>query len=163
MGLLDMLFREKGDSLSLSGYSLTGNTRGGAKWGFAHHDKRAIEIATVRKVKVIAAAAYTLALEDTGTLFIVDFAGTTTITLPAASAAFKGVWAEFFTKQDETLTVVGATADQIIAHNDAAADSVSLATTTEQIGSGIRAICTGTDWLVHFIPAAETVTPTIAT
>jgi len=160
MSLLDILFREKGDSLSLSGYSLTGGARCGEKYGFIHHDKRAIEIATVRKIQELAAN-YTLQITDSGTLFIASAA--VVVTLPAASAALKGVWAELFAIVDEDVGFATATVDAMITHNDIAADSSTLATTGEQIGSGLRAICTGTKWLVHPILGAEAVSVTVAT
>lgn len=159
MSLLDILFREKGSSLSSSGYSHQGVADGGKKWGFAHHDKQAIEIPTVRTIQTVAAAK-TLAATDTGKFFLVD--GAVTITLPTASASLKGVWAEFIMLQDETLTITGETADQIVAANNASADSVAFSTTTEQIGSGARVLCDGSRWIVMPILGSETVTPTVS-
>lgn len=114
------------------------------------------------KVRIKAkAASYTVNINESGTVFTTRGAvGTIVFTLPAASTA-SGCIFFFFNCVDQTMTI-SATAGEIITKNDVAANSISFATATELIGSGVMVCCDGTSWL-PFIMAEETVTVTVAT
>lgn len=160
MGLLDILFREKGSSLSSSGYAAVGVTNGGSKWGFAHHDKRAIEIPRVIRMKDIAAA-YTVVKNDTGSMLVATAA--LTVTLPAPDSTWRGVYVDVFVKADVDVVIATATADTLVTFNDLAADSVSYATSAEKIGAASRFICDGVLWYhIPMVNEAATVTTVTA-
>lgn len=159
MGLLDMLFREKGDSLSSSGYAAIGNVTGGKKWGFAHYDKRAIEIPMVKTMKDISAA-YTVTKYDSGKFLVATAA--LTITLPTPDATWRGIFVDVFVKADVDVVIATQTTDTLVTKNDLAADSVSYATSGEKIGAASRFICDGTLWY-HIPMVEEAVTVTVVT
>jgi hypothetical protein len=103
-------------------------------------------------------ANYTVLESDCGMLFTnTGASGTVNFTLPVT--AKQGLEYEFQCTADQTMTITAGTADTMITLNDLAADSVSLATSSEKIGGGFRVIGTGSTWLV--IPRlweAQTVT-----
>lgn len=102
--------------------------------------------------------------DPSGTLFTNrGAAGTVIFTLPAPSAAIKGVFYSFAAVvAAQTVTVKTATVDTLITFNDLTADSVSLQTSGEIIGGMLRAICDGTSWIV-FGDSGAAHTYTVAT
>lgn len=131
---------------------------GGAPLGTIDWEDRTLQIATKINIKSIGAA-YTFVAEDSGTLFLATAA--LTMTLPAASAAFKGCWGRLINGADTDL-VLAATAGEMVFKNDLAANSVSYATSSEKIGGGFEFFCDGTKWYV--LPVAEeTQTITVVT
>ena len=106
------------------------------------------------------AAAYTVTVNDSGKVFIVNTA--ITVTLPASSAAMKGVHVTIVVGADVAVTIA-ATAGELVAFNDVAANSIAFSTSAEKAGNAVHFVNDGTKWyaLVHL--AAETATPTIAT
>lgn len=115
-------------------------------------------------VNVVAKTAdYTVTFEDCGHLFTNrGAAGAVVFTLPAVAAKYKGFWVDFMVVADQDVTIAG-TAGQLVAFNDAAANSIAFSTATEKIGAYVRALCDGTSWLIQVGLGAETQTPTIAT
>lgn len=91
-------------------------------------------------------------------------AGTINFTLPAPSQALAGVFYDFLTVAAQIILVKTATADTLIADNDATADSLA---TTARIGVALRVVCDGTSWIAFetsMIPAAAFAqTGTVAT
>lgn len=107
-------------------------------------------------------ASYTITTADLGKLF--TNRGDTdaiTFTLPAAASTPSGSWVKFLAVADFSLAVAGATGELVV-FNDAAANSIAMATASEIIGGGFEAICDGTSWLVYPL-GTETQTVTIAT
>lgn len=87
---------------------------------------------------------YTVNANQSGTWFVNTAATEAEInfTLPAIST---GPWIFFFVAvADVSLKVTAATADTLLAFNDAEADSVSLATSGEKMGGILMAWCDGT-------------------
>lgn len=93
--------------------------------------------------------------------------GTVIFTLPAPSQSIAGVFYDFIGLAAQTLTVKTATADTLIAFNDATADSMSVQTASELIGVSMRAVCDGTSWIALGtavgIGGANAATYTVAT
>jgi|SaaInl7_150m_RNA_FD_contig_21_362027_length_868_multi_8_in_0_out_0_2 hypothetical protein len=86
----------------------------------------------------------TLDAKDTGTWYMNTAATEASIvyTLPAIST---GPWIFFFVAvADVTLSVAAATADTLLAFNDAEADSIAFSTSSEKRGGIIMAYCDGT-------------------
>lgn len=108
------------------------------------------------------AASYTVTTGDFGKFFTTRGAtGAITFTLPAVTAGMAGAAVEFFNIADQDMIVAG-TAGELVTFNDAAANSVATSTSSEQIGSHIKAICDGTSWLI-ILSTEETQTATVAT
>lgn len=114
--------------------------------------------------KVVAkTAAYSVVAADRGSIFTNQGAsGSVTLTLPAIA---RGFYAKFYCEADQTFIVAAVTGDTIVAFNDAAADSVSIGTASEKVGTSVTIYSNadGTKWLSEVCLAAETVTPIIAT
>lgn len=107
-------------------------------------------------------AAYTVTAQDGGKIF--TNRGDTdaiTFTLPAVSAAVTGMRVWFYAVAGQNLAVAG-TAGELVTFNDAAANSVTLSTSSEIIGGCIEAVCDGTSWLI-ILHTEETQTATVAT
>lgn len=105
-------------------------------------------------------AAYTCLREDSGKVF--DTVGATaavTFTLPAVTIT--GWTARFVCGADVGMTVASAEGDNMVAINDASADSIAFNTTAERIGASVMVVSNGTKWLI-FIGADEAQTATIA-
>jgi len=131
---------------------------GGKVQGVYDAEDGTLQVATRVRIKSIGAA-YTFVAEDSGTHFLATAA--LTMTLPAASAAFKGCWGLLVNAADTAL-VLAATAGEMVFKNDVAANSVSYATAGELIGGGFYFFCDGTKWYV--LPLAEeAVTITVVT
>lgn len=107
-------------------------------------------------------AAYTITRDDHGKIFTNrGAAGAVTFTLPAVSGN-DGMEVLVMAVANQAITVAG-TAGELVAFNDAAANSIAFSTAGEIIGSGVRCVCDGTSWLIMPILGSETATPTIAT
>lgn len=158
MSLLDVLFKEKSPSNEVSDYARIQSNSGGRKWGDADPANRSIMIPTRLPIKTVSAA-YTVTDYDTGSVIIVNAAAT--ITLPAA-AGRKGIHVTIVVGADVSVTIQ-ATAGELVAFNDVAANSIAFSTSAEKAGNAVHFVCDGTKWytLVHL--AAETATPTIVT
>lgn len=121
-------------------------------------EDRSLKMGTKLPIKELSAA-YTFVAEDTGALFIIKAA--LTLTLPAASAAFKGCHLWVFNKTDTSLTIA-ATADEMVTFNDVDADAIAFSTTSEKVGAAAHIVCDGTHWLVMLM-TEETQTTTVTT
>lgn len=100
---------------------------------------------------VVKTAAYTVKAEESGTKFFTTGATAAVVfTLPAIS---EGPWEfEFYNLADVDMTVTAGTADTMIGFNDLDLDSIGLATSSEKIGGGIKALCDGTSLVVATMP-----------
>lgn len=108
-------------------------------------------------------ADYTLTANDWGKFFTNrGAAGAVTFTLPTAASTAPGFYADFFVVANQNVIVAG-TAGEVVAFNDATANSVAFSTADEKVGGGLRAVCDGTSWLMFVYLGAETQTPTVAT
>ena len=105
---------------------------------------------------------YTVVDGDDGKLFTTRGAGGAVIfTLPAASAARKGMSVRFFNAVDQNMTI-NATANEMITFNDVDADGIAFSTNVEKAGAAVEAVCDGTSWLM-FLMTEETQTVTVTT
>lgn len=132
---------------------------GGDALGEVDLVRRSVRINTHYDVKPIAAA-YSILATDTGKVFVVTAAAT--LTLPANSAALKGCWVKVIIGADVSVTIA-ATAGELVAFNDVAANSIAFSTSGEKAGNAVDFISDGTKWYACVQLGAETATPTIAT
>lgn len=109
-----------------------------------------------------AGATRTITQDDFGKI-ITNSGGALTATLPTASPAFRGAWVKFYQVAAGDLVIDCATADTIIADNDAAADSVTFGLDTFEIGTGVTMVCNGSKWLTRCHFSDETTTVALAT
>lgn len=115
--------------------------------GFIFDDDPQGYLAGIQERTVAKAANYTVLESDNGTLFTNSGAAAKIeFTLPAIK---KGLRYSFYSVDNDGIEVLAATADTIVTHNDAAADSIDLATTGRNIGGriDIQANVDGTLWL----------------
>lgn len=108
--------------------------------------------------EVSKAADYTVVAADNMTEFVATAA--VNFTLPAIG---KGYRFKFRQQADANLTVTSAEGDNIVANNDASADSVSAQTASNKIGAAftVYSNLAGTKWIVEFSgssPAVQLVT-----
>ena len=92
-------------------------------------------------------ANYTVVAADAGTLFTTTGAtGAVTFTLPALAAGL-GPFG-FLNVVDQNMTVASAAGDDIVALNDASADSLAFSTANQKIGGHLVFFCNaaGTKW-----------------
>lgn len=94
-------------------------------------------------------AAYTVKDNEWGTTFTNRGAtASVTFTLPAVTSLVAGMWFRFFAVSNYGLVVASAgSSDNIVALNDAGADSITCTTTSRMIGAVITVIFDGTGWL----------------
>lgn len=94
-------------------------------------------------------ASYTVLLSEWGTTFTTRGAtAAVTFTLPAVTNATAGIWYRFYNVSAYGLVVASnGSNDNIVAVNDAAADSVTCTTTSLMIGACVKVIWDGTGWL----------------
>ncbi len=100
------------------------------------------------KGEIAKTADYTVTTADNGMLFTTTGAsGTVIFTLPALAV---GLRFRFFNTVNQTLTVASAAGDDMITDGDAAADSVTLSTSSHKIGGGFDIVANnaGTAWYV---------------
>ena len=107
---------------------------------------------------------YQLVVEDHGKIFTTRGAssGTITFTLPATADLQMGWRAKFFAVGAAAIKVASAAADAIVTFNDADADAILFATTSEIIGAGCEMYFDGTQFLC-FLNSEETQTLTVTT
>lgn len=92
----------------------------------------------------------TSAGDASGTIFTNRAAaGAVIFTLPAPTLALAGVYYEFLGIVAQNITVQTATVDTLVVVNDVAADSLAISTASQKIGSVIRAVCDGTQWIAY--------------
>ena len=109
-------------------------------------------------------AAYTLTNKDNDKIFTNRGAtGAVTFTLPTASDLTDGWSARFFVVADQSVTIASAEGDNVVAFNDAAADSIAFSTSGEKVGAGVEVVRDGTGWLAFVSLGMDSQTPTIAT
>lgn len=108
-------------------------------------------------------AAYSITKQDLGTLFTNRGASASvTLTLPLTTGLETGWWCRFFVIANYALVIASyGSSDDIVAFNDAGADSITIDTSAERIGFGCEVVWDGTSWLV-FVNQGETQTITIA-
>ena len=93
-------------------------------------------------------AAYTLTAAESGVLFTNRGATVAiTFTLPLNSTCPIGTWFEFYGVSATGFTVASNPTDTLVVLNDAAADTLTMTTTSLIIGSYLRVIWDGTGWL----------------
>lgn len=94
-------------------------------------------------------ANYTLTLDDNGKIFTNRGAGgAVTFTLPPTASVPVGYNARVFVVADQAVTIASNnSSDDMVAYNDAGADSVAFSTATKQIGASLMVIWDGTGWL----------------
>lgn len=107
-------------------------------------------------------AAYTVVAADHGKLFTTAGAtGAVAFTLPAIAA---GLTFYFLNLEDQDMTIASAEGDNMVAINDAEADSIAFSTSSEKTGAfvGVSAVYDGTTlrWVpFNMSPGAHTITP----
>jgi hypothetical protein len=97
-----------------------------------------------RQRVVAKAAAYniTAAVDAPGTTFTNRGAvGSVTLTLPTPRRSYVGWWYDVLVVVDQTVTLAGKTAGNILTLNDLAANSVDVSTGSQKIGARVRATC----------------------
>lgn len=95
-------------------------------------------------------AAYTCTVEESGVLFTNRGAtAAITFTLPLNSTCPIGTEFMFYGVSAYGFTVTSNPADTITTLNDAAADSLTMTTTSKIIGAAVRVIWDGTSWLAY--------------
>jgi hypothetical protein len=94
-------------------------------------------------------AAYAVKPEDFGTTFTNRGATASfTFTLPTVADLPAGWWCEFYGISASGFVVASAgSSDNIVALNDAGADTLTMTTTSLIIGAYVRMIWDGTSWL----------------
>ncbi len=94
-------------------------------------------------------ASYQVKGEDFGTTFTTRGAtAAVTFTLPPVADVQAGWWCEFFNVSATGFVIASSgSADNIVALNDAGADSITVSTTSLIIGAYVRVIFDGTGWL----------------
>lgn len=92
-----------------------------------------------------------------------DAAGAVTFTLPTPTRNYLGTEYDFCGVRDQSMTVQGTTAGDVVTLNNAAATSVAASTAGQKIGARIRALCVETvsgtfKWLVTGLTVGVTYT-----
>ena len=110
--------------------------------------------------EVAKTADYTLTARDSGNLFTnTGASGAVTFTLPTIAP---NLFFAFRVVADQTVTIASAGSnDNIVAYNDASADSVAFSTSSQKVGGGVilHSNQAGTKWYVTNISAgANTIT-----
>lgn len=104
-------------------------------------------------------AAYTVLVEDSGTVFVADHASTApNFTLPTIATANKGVFYIFFNIGAAGMVVTSDPADTLVVDNDIAADTLTWSTALHMIGGAVLVVCDGTKWLTMLFNYASTAT-----
>ena len=112
-------------------------------------------------IKEHTGSTHTITTGDYGAVHTNRGGGALTYTLPAPSAALKGVWFDVYVVAagDNVITTAGG--DQLVLLNDAAATSLTIGTNGEEIGNGVHVVCDGTSWLCFVALAAEAASLTV--
>ena len=98
-----------------------------------------------------ATGAVTVGATHHGKTILATKAGTTTITLPAPAAALVGCRVKVVQTVDQTLDIVGATADSnaLLADGVLTSDKVSFSTNSHKVGARAEIVCiSATKWAV---------------
>jgi len=98
-----------------------------------------------------ATGAVTLGATHWGKTIVATKAGATTFTLPAPSAALVGCRCKVIQSVDQTLDIVGATADSnaLLADGVLTTDKVSFATSSHKVGARAHIVCvSATKWMI---------------
>ena len=103
-------------------------------------------------------SAYTCLLSEWGTTFTNRGAtASVTFTLPAVTSAITGVWYKFYAVSNYGMVIASnGSSDNIVARNDAGADSVTFSTTSLMIGACARVAWDGTGWLCEILSDGNT-------
>jgi hypothetical protein len=101
-------------------------------------------------VQAKAGTAYQVKGEDFGKMFTNrGLTASITFTLPPVADVQRGWYVDFYGVSAYGFVVASSgSADNIVALNDADADSITVNTTSRIIGAFVRVIFDGTDWLV---------------
>ena len=94
-------------------------------------------------------AAYTCLISEWGTTFTTRGAtASVTFTLPAVTDLVAGMWFRFFNVSAYGMVIASnGSSDNIVAKNDAGADTITCTTTSLMIGANVLVIWDGTGWL----------------
>ena len=112
-------------------------------------------------IKEHTGSTYTITTGDYGAVHTNRGGGACTYTLPAPSAALKGVWVDFFVIVAGDNVITTAAGNELVLLNDALATSLTIGQNGEEIGNGVHVVCDGTSWLCFVNLAAEAVTLTV--
>lgn len=107
------------------------------------------QLPQTRKI-VAKTSAYSLTEEDeVGTIFTTRGAtASVTFTLPTVTNLQSGAWYEFYNVSAYGMVIASqGSNDNIVALNDATADSITCTTTSRMIGACVRVVWDGTGWL----------------
>jgi len=117
-----------------------------------------------RKRVVAKTASYTVLENECGTYFIANHGSTPVVfTLPDPATCDSGVWYVFYNVGAAAMTITSGDADTLVVGNDAAADSISYATSNEVIGWSCEVFTDGTLWYLRNNLALEAFTATVVT
>ena len=83
-----------------------------------------------------------------GTIYVATKAGTTTATLPAPSVGLTGTEYTFLQTVDQNLVITGTADKMLVLGGDGTSQTATFSTSSEKIGAGAKAFCTGTMWIV---------------
>lgn len=105
-------------------------------------------------------AAYTVTVAEDGVIFTTRGATVSvTFTLPAVTDIPIGTQYIFYNVSSYGMVVASnGSSDNIVAKNDAGADSITCTTTSLMIGAAVQVIWDGTGWLSFAISAGPTYT-----
>ena len=112
-------------------------------------------------IKEHTGSTYTVTTGDYGAIHTNRGGGACTYTLPAPSAALKGVWLDIFVVAAGDNVITTAAGNEMVLLNDALATSLTIGTNGEEIGNGVHLVCDGTSWLGFVSLAAEAVSLTV--
>lgn len=101
------------------------------------------------KNEVAKTSNYTVLAKDAGTRFTnTGASGAVTFTLPTLTV---GLAFEFCVVADQTVTIASAAGDDIVAPNDASADSIAFSTGGDKVGACVQVLSNGagTKWLIR--------------
>ena len=103
-------------------------------------------------------AAYTVLVSENGVIFTNEGAtASVAFTLPAATNLPIGFEVSFYGLSAYGFSVASnSSADNIVAKNDAGADTITCTTTSLMIGAAVRVIWSGTKWLSFAASAGPT-------
>jgi hypothetical protein len=97
---------------------------------------------TIELPYTVKAASATLTRSDSGNV-ITTYGATAAVTITLPTPVFKGWWCLIVNAVDQNLTVTAGTADTLITHNNAGADSVDFDQTNNKIGQAVLVISDG--------------------
>ena len=97
-------------------------------------------------------ATYAVLENQCGTLFTTRGAtAAATFTLPAVTSLPSGWWVDFFNVSAYGMVIASnGSSDNIVAFNDAGADTITCTSTAEMIGTHVRVVFDGTGWLAFY-------------